>query len=203
MMKNNAYNRFMTGVFDLAEVSVLTLICCIPVLTAGAAITAACAMFMKMAENREGTICKEYFRQFRGNLRESLGGWILNLAVVCIILTDLYLTRENALQYGLILSLAGAAGAYLCWYFCLRARFSESTFSAVVNTLKFTAAFFPVSLVCGAYFLLAAAVMLRYTAARVLFPVLGIAALFYIPFLLLGRKINAYVEDKGLMRKNG
>lgn len=197
MMKHiigdNAYNRFMTRVFDVAEVSVLTLICSIPILTAGAALTAACAVFMKMGKNQEGQVHKEYFRQFSSNLKESLAGWSINMVLIGIVLFDLYYTRDNALQYGATITLAIGAWAYLCWYLCLRARFKERTLSAIGNALKFTAAFLPISLICGCIPVALLLIIHYYPVIQILLPVFSVAVLLYLPALLMGKKLDAWI----------
>ena len=193
---DNAYNRFMTRVFDITEVSVLALICCIPVLTAGAALTAACAVFMKMGKDQEGRIHKEYFRQFLSNLKESLVGWIINMVIIGIVLFDLYYARNNALQYGITIPLAMGNWAYLSWYFCLRARFKESTFSAIRNALKFSVAFFPVSLLCGCIPVGILLLVNWYPTIQVILPIFFIAALLYLPSVLIGKSLDAWMLSR-------
>ena len=84
----------MTKIFDLVVISVLTLLCCAPVVTAGAALTSACGIFMKMSKDREGGILKGYFKDFKMNLKESFGGWFVNLLLAAIIFADLYFLAD-------------------------------------------------------------------------------------------------------------
>ena len=199
-MKNiigdNAYNRFMTRLFDVTEVSALALLCCIPVLTAGAALTAACAVFMKMGKDQEGQVYKEYFRQFLSNLKESMAGWIINMVITGIVLFDLYYARDNALQYGITLPLAIGDFAYLCWYFCIRARFRESTCSAIRNTMKFSVAFLPVSLLCGCIPVGILLLLNYYPVILIILPVFFVAALWYLPSVLIGRTLDAWMLSR-------
>jgi hypothetical protein len=66
---DNIYNRLMTKIFDLCLLSILTTICCLPILTAGSALTSMYAVMMKMSKNIEGTIISSYFKEFKSNLK--------------------------------------------------------------------------------------------------------------------------------------
>ena len=68
-MKEKPYQTGLFGILshlaDLMILNILTLICCIPLVTAGAAMTALYTMTMRMARNEEGSIVREYFQAFR------------------------------------------------------------------------------------------------------------------------------------------
>ena len=202
LLGNNLYNRFMTKIFDLVVISVLTLLCCAPVVTAGAALTSACGIFMKMSKDREGGILKGYFKDFKMNLKESFGGWFVNLLLAAIIFADLYLTKGSPLNYGFTLMLFLFTNAYFCWYFCLRSRFFENTISAVINALKFTVVFLPISMLSGLYISLLIIVLIRFPITFAILPIFGVALFFYIPCLLLGGKIDEYILEKNICAEN-
>lgn len=52
--------QFLNKVADLMLLNLLTLICCIPLITAGAALTAAHYVVLKMRRNEEGYIAKDF-----------------------------------------------------------------------------------------------------------------------------------------------
>ena len=207
MMKNpagdNAYNRVMTRVFDLILISALAFLFSAPVITAGAAWTAACALFMKMSKGQEGAIVKSYYKEFCGNLKESVGGWVINLMLMGILTLELFLTRDDALQYGIMIGPVILCLAYLCWYLCLRARFRENTVSAIVNALKFTMANLPVSLLSGGSMIFCIIILFRCPILISFLPVAGIACFLYLPSCLIGKKIDVYMKEKNLVRENG
>lgn len=111
--------NWLTKFTNLVILNVLWILCCLPVITAGAATTALYSVLLKMAQNTEGYIVKEYFKAFKKNFRQALviwagillfgitiaaevlyyihcpgnGKWILYLPVCCnifILLTVLY-----------------------------------------------------------------------------------------------------------------
>jgi hypothetical protein len=76
------YNRAMTKVFDLCLLSILTAICCIPIVTIGAAVSAMYAVMMKMSKNIEGPIIASYFKELKQNLKGSIPGSVIFMAGV-------------------------------------------------------------------------------------------------------------------------
>ena len=53
---NNTFFRFMSKVADLCILNIICVICCIPVITAGASITAMYYVTLKMVRNEEAYI---------------------------------------------------------------------------------------------------------------------------------------------------
>ena len=199
---DNVYNRTMSRVFDVVLLSVLTLVCCLPVVTAGAALSSACAMFMKIDKDRKGAICRCFFREFREELPRSVGGWLVHLMIATVLAADLYLTRSRSLQYGLILALFFIWSAVFIWYLCLRARFRENTVSALNNALKFAVVFFPATMICGVYVMVLTALIYWRPLLMGLLPVAGVGMFLYLPAVLIGKKIDGYIADKGLVAEN-
>jgi len=53
---------------DLMWLNILTLICCIPVITAGAALTSMHYVALKIVRNEESYITRSFFKSFKTNL---------------------------------------------------------------------------------------------------------------------------------------
>lgn len=100
---------FMGQLVDFALLTGLWLLCCIPVVTAGASTKALYTVTMQMAKKEEGYTASSFFRAFRENFIEStlLG---LGLFVLAVFLgSDLYV-------YG---KMAGGAGTILFTVFLI------------------------------------------------------------------------------------
>ena len=69
--------RCLNCIGNLMILNILTLICCIPLVTAGAAMTALYTMTMRMARNEEGSIVREYFQAFRDNFKQATILWLI------------------------------------------------------------------------------------------------------------------------------
>lgn len=69
------FYRAWSAAADLVVVNVLTLAGCLPVLTAGAALTACARVAMDMAREEDRGAARTWWCSFRGNLRQSLAWW--------------------------------------------------------------------------------------------------------------------------------
>lgn len=76
---------------DLIVLNILTLICCIPVVTAGAAITSMYQITLKMVRNEEGKIGESYFRAIKENMKQSTVIWLIGLGISLFLILDIYL----------------------------------------------------------------------------------------------------------------
>ena len=55
---------------DLMILNLLTILCCLPVVTVGASLTAMHYMVIKLIRNEESYVVKGFFRSFKQNLRQ-------------------------------------------------------------------------------------------------------------------------------------
>ncbi|MCH4209795.1 YesL family protein [Bifidobacterium sp.] len=87
--QDNAFFRFMGVGFDLIELNVLTLVCCLPVVSAGASITAMHAVLWRMVRNEETYIARQFFDAFRRNFKQSMAAWLPMLAIGLVMAVDI------------------------------------------------------------------------------------------------------------------
>ncbi len=85
---DSPFMKVMGTVADLMILNILTLLLCIPVITAGAAFTAMHYVLLKMARNEEGYIVRSYFKSFKENFLQASGLWLLMLLVAVILIVD-------------------------------------------------------------------------------------------------------------------
>ena len=62
---------------DLFWLNLLYIICCIPLVTVGAASTALYYVTLKMAKDEEGYITRSYFKSFKDNFVQATAIWLL------------------------------------------------------------------------------------------------------------------------------
>ena len=68
---DNKFFVFMGRVADLLLLNFLCILCCIPVVTAGASITALYYVTLKMARDEESYIARSFFRSFKQNFKQA------------------------------------------------------------------------------------------------------------------------------------
>ena len=140
--------RALSRLFDLMILNFLTLLLCIPVITAGASLAAMHSILIQMTEDREGYIFRTSFAKFKENFKQATLIWLLVLALIVILFLDFRIisvmnfSLAGVMQTALIIFglLLLFVGQYL---FPLTARYAN-TFSGTINTaVRFAIGFFP------------------------------------------------------------
>ena len=88
----NMDNKFFTvmgRVADLIMLNVVFLICCLPIVTIGASLTALHYVTLKMARNEESYIIRSFFKSFKQNFKQATVINLIMLAVATILYMDL------------------------------------------------------------------------------------------------------------------
>lgn len=79
---------------DLMWLNILTMICCIPIVTAGASLTALHYMALKIIRNEECYITRGFFKSFKENFKQSTIIWLILLVVAMVFVGDYYIILE-------------------------------------------------------------------------------------------------------------
>ena len=74
----------LSRIADLILINVFTLILCIPVFTAGAAITAGYYTLLKIRRDEDSGTTKLYFKSFKENFKQATVIWLIFLAIIGI-----------------------------------------------------------------------------------------------------------------------
>lgn len=90
---DNKFFTFMGRVADLCMLNIICLICCIPIVTAGASITALYYVTMKMVRNEESYIFRSFFKSFKQNFKQATIIHLIMLAVAVILYMDLNIVK--------------------------------------------------------------------------------------------------------------
>lgn len=90
---DNKFFTFMGRIADLIILNLLCIVCCIPIVTIGPAITAMFYVTMKMVRNEEAYIVKGFFHSFKENLKQGIIINIITLAAFIMLSLDISLVR--------------------------------------------------------------------------------------------------------------
>lgn len=85
---------FLNRLGDLILLNFLTLICMIPVVTAGAAFTSMYEITLKMVKNEEGKINTLFFSAFKNNLKKSTVIWLAGGGIAAFLVLDIRLLGQ-------------------------------------------------------------------------------------------------------------
>ena len=150
---NGAVYQILNTIAQMVTVSVLCLICCIPIVTAGAAFAAMAKITQNLVRQEGSTGASAFFRAFRENFRQGTLAWLVNLVVLAVLVLDCYLVLhapEGTVRTVLLVGLA------LLTVFCtavpavayqLMARYSNTLPAHLKNAFALTVGRFPRALV--------------------------------------------------------
>ena len=84
---------------DLIWLNILATICCIPIITVGASMTALHYVVLKMVKDEEGYITKSFFKSFKENFKQATLMWLIILAVIVLLVVDFLIFRFSAVAF--------------------------------------------------------------------------------------------------------
>lgn len=128
---------FLSKMADLMILNIITLLLCLPIITAGDAMTALYYMTIKIVRGEECYIVRGYFKSFKENFRQATIIWILALLVFFILAGDFVIIRSGALAMGnvmtVLLIIVSIIYAFTMFYvFPVLSRFENT----VKNTIR-------------------------------------------------------------------
>lgn len=183
----NPVMRSLSAAADLIVLNLLTILCSLPVLTLGAALTALNAAAIRIVRGEETAPVKDYFRAFRENFKKGTGMGLLFLLFFAVLIAD-YLAagsyvpilRPVLLAIALLILMLGQ------YAFALLARYENTIGGTLKNALLLAVGYFPRTLGMAVFTVvlwLLAIQFLRYGAPiLVLF---GLSLPCYVTILLL------------------
>ena len=123
---------------DLVLLNLITLAGCLPVITAGASLTAMHYVLLKMVRGEEGYVAADWLKSFKRNFRQTTLIWLIFLAAGVMALVDLWIivcgagSTALAVRVLLILVILMVYGVFL-WIFPILARF-EGTVPMIASS---------------------------------------------------------------------
>lgn len=93
------FMRFLNLVGDLMIMNFLMIICCLPVITVGAACTGMHYVLLKMVRGEEGYLVRGFFKSFKQNFRQATLIWLLMLAVIFVYVGDFLIFSYSDYQF--------------------------------------------------------------------------------------------------------
>lgn len=142
---------FLSKMADLIYLNVLTFICCLPIVTVGASMTALNYVVLKMVRNEEGYITRSFFKSFKQNFKQATIIWLMILAAVAVLAGDAFILRYSSLTFPswlrIALTVVGVVLMFtLMHVFPVLSRFENSIKNTFKNSLFMGILTFPKTL---------------------------------------------------------
>lgn len=190
--ENKPVMRALSIIADLMFLNILTILCCLPIITAGAAVTAMFHVAIRIIRSEDGSMLKDYFRSFRSNFKKATILWLLLLIAAVLLYAD-YLAAKAFIP---VLSAGIGAIAVLVlitafYSFALLARYENTLFGTLKNALALAIAYFPKTIgmtVFAIAFWMLATYFIQYGAPILL--MFGLSLPCYVCVLLMNGMFN-------------
>ena len=175
---------------DLIILNLLFIVCSLPIVTAGASLTALSYVTLKIREGEEGYVTRSFFKSFKQNFRQATLIWLILLAAALIMFLDFRIMRSYEGTLGTVIRVSVYLGVLvwcmlLIYVFPLLARFENTIGQTLQNALLLAIANAPKTLIM--LILLIGSVFLTLWNANTL--VWGILV-----WLMLGFSVISYIN---------
>jgi uncharacterized membrane protein YesL len=133
---------------DLMWLNILTMLCCLPIFTAGASLTALHYMVLKIVRDEEGYITRGFFKAFKENFRQSTIIWCLFLVVAAVLAADYRILTTMDVQVSNVVRILLMVVAMLTVFtfvfvFPVQAKFSNTVKRTIWNAFVISVVQFP------------------------------------------------------------
>ena len=132
--------NFLNKLADLIILNFLTLICCLPLITVGASLTALHHVLLKMVRNEEGYILKTFFKSFKQNFRQATVIWFIMVAAFALLIGDFLIFAYSGIAFPSWLRIVILGIVFLVFFavmhvFPVLARFENTVMNTYKNSL--------------------------------------------------------------------
>lgn len=129
--KTNKFFAYTESIGELIILNLLTILCCIPIVTMGASMAAMHDVLIRKKRNEPYMIAKSFFRAFKNNFRHATVTWLIFVGIFLFLLWDYELLNQAADHIPgfieiIVLALMLICVAAVQWSFILVARYSIS-----------------------------------------------------------------------------
>ena len=149
--EDNIIHIFLNKLGDIIVANLLFLVCCIPIITIGPALTTLYHCMLRTVKGNNNGTTKTFFRAFKENFRQSLIVWLGLLAVGFILFLNIRFLQNTASVvskplFYVSLGIAGLVIILALYIFPVIAAFANTTVNLLKNAYVFAFLHFPSTL---------------------------------------------------------
>ena len=201
---DNKFFTFMNKVADLCILNIICLVCCIPIVTAGASITAMYYVTLKMVRGEDPYIWQNFWKSFRQNFKQGTLIWVFSILVFIFLGMDFYIINsQNTTLFAVIRILLWCvclvALSVFLYVFPIISHFVCSTTQALKNAAFMTFGHLPYTLVMlvitGLILYLCACSVKTFALVVVISGICGFSVVAFIYSILFDRIFKKYEPE--------
>ena len=196
--------RSLGRIADLIYLNILTLLCCIPIVTAGASMTALNYVVLKMVRNEEGYLTRSFFKSFKENFRQSTIIWVIILAVFALIAGDFFILKYAVMEFPSWIKTALMAIAIILLFglmhvFPVLARFDNTIINTFKNSFLMGILSFPKTVLMMIFWVIPIVIALSVYQILPLVLMLGISGPAYMCALLYSKTFQRFEPEEEII----
>ena len=143
--------KTMSTLFDILVIGIIWFLACLPLVTIGAATTAAYYTMAKTVRFKTGYLLREFWHSFKTNVKQSLIPTFIFLIVIFVLILDIYYVWNNRskLNDSLFIILAGVSFLFLacvCYFAPFLSRFTKRNFQLFKMSAYAAFRFLPITI---------------------------------------------------------
>ena len=151
-MSDSPVIGFLNKMTDLILLNVLWLICCIPIITIGAATSALYYVSIISIRQGDGYVVKRFFSSFIQNFKQATLLWMGMLAFWIVFIIDLFFWNRVDTKISTVMSCLSIVIAIVffivsLWIFPVLSRLKGTLRSTIKNAAAFAVGYFPYTLI--------------------------------------------------------
>lgn len=210
---DNKFFVFMGKVADLCLLNLVCLACCIPIVTAGASITALYYVTLKMVRNEESYIFRSFFKSFKQNFRQATIIHLIMVAAAVLLYLDTNIVKAMGEPMSQIMSVIFAVftlvyAMILLYLYPILAKFYNSVKNTFTNAILMAIRHLPYTfimlLICALPLLIFFVPSLQIQMTLILLVILfGMAVIAYLNSFFLVKIFDKYIPENSEENADG
>ncbi|MBE5875790.1 MAG: DUF624 domain-containing protein [Lachnospiraceae bacterium] len=191
--------NFLNKVADIMILNFFVILGCLPIVTAGASLTAGYYVAFKMVKNEESYITKGYFKAFKENFKQSTIMWLIMLVVAVVLFADYRIMTQSGVEFSEWMRIAIMAAAIIIivgivFVFPMQARFTNTVKNQIKNSYLMALSHLPSAVLIIVSFFVPVVVFYLIPQSLPALVLLAVGLLIYLQSMLFLKIFRPYEE---------
>lgn len=139
---DGALYKFITRFWDMVKLNFIWLICSLPVITIGVSTVAAYSVTLRMIEENEGYVVRNFFKAFKENFKQGMAIGPITILFAAVLYIDFTFAKQHIGFAILGVFSAFMFGIALIYAYPLLARYDNRLFKTIKNSMRISMRYF-------------------------------------------------------------
>jgi uncharacterized membrane protein YesL len=198
----NPVMRFLSRLVDLALLNIITVVCCIPLITAGGALTAMNYVLLHLVREDETYVTRMFKKSFIENFRQGIPEGMIVLLAAAVTAVDMWVLHGSesrmATMMMIVITIIGVMIFVTCVYmFALQSRYENTVGGTILNAVRLAIGNLPRSVAMAVIWLIWILILVYlHKAASTFFLIFGLTLPGYLCTMLYNKVFEDLESDE-------